>query len=98
MKQKSPEENNQQIGNLLSRYKDRLKPPQASVEKVFLEAVESITGLTIDKSRVRYNVAGRTISLQVSAMIKSELKTKQTELQKYLTEKLPKDRVPTVIF
>ena len=42
-------------------------------------------------------MATKTISLQVSALIKSELKTKQVELQNYLDEKIPKDRVPKVI-
>lgn len=89
--------NSSQIGNLFERYKERLRPPQASVEKAFVSAIEEVVGYTVKKEQVTFSVATKTISLTVPAVLKSEIKRKQSEIESVLKKKLPAAEVPKVI-
>jgi hypothetical protein len=94
---KDPAQNKEHLSNLLARYKERFKPPQASVEKAFVAAVQTQTGISLDTSQVTYSVHSKTIGLQVPSLIKTELKKKQQDIQHELQKTLPKSEVPTVI-
>lgn len=97
MEKKPAHTNKQHLSNVLSLYKDRFKPPQASVEKVFIQVVQEVTGFSLKPNQVNYSVGNKIISLQVSSLIKTELKSKQQAIVERLVEVLPKQDVPKVI-
>ena len=49
---------------------------RVDLEKVFIEVVKDITGFDLKPEMVSYTVTTRTIGLQVSSLVKSELKFK----------------------
>jgi hypothetical protein len=87
--------NKHHLSNLLARYKSRLKPPQASVEKAVIAAVEKETGITVTSDQVTYTVFNKTVTLQLPSIIKTELKKKQSAIQTELKKTLPESEVPT---
>jgi hypothetical protein len=66
--------------SLFSFYKDKLKPPQASIEKVFIEVVEEVMGITLKTDWVIFTPYTKTISLHCPAVIKQEIKRHEKEL------------------
>lgn len=97
MKKKPAQENGQQLGNLLARYKERFKPPQASVVKECVEVIGVVTGITLQQHQLTYTVSTRTITVQASSLIRSELKTHQQAITKALQERLGAHNAPKVI-
>lgn len=97
MKKKPTQENGQQLGNLLARYKERFKPPQASVVKECLEVIEAVTGITLQQHQLTYTVSTRTLVVQTSSMVRSELKTHHQAITKALQERLGAHNAPKVI-
>ncbi len=97
MKKKPAEVNGQQLGNLLARYKDRFKPPQASVVKECLEVIENVSGIVLEQKHLAYTVSSRTLSVQTSSLIRSELKTHHDAILFELQKKLGAQNTPTLI-
>ncbi|MCA9359906.1 hypothetical protein KC850_02610 [Candidatus Kaiserbacteria bacterium] len=87
-----------QVGDLFSKYKTLLKPPQSSVEKACSEAILKVTGHCIDKEKISYTVSTKTIHLMVPSVLKTELRFKNNEILKELEGVLGKDSVPKIIF
>lgn len=87
-----------QIGGLFERYKARIKAPQATVEKEFVQVVKDVAGFDIKFEQVVYTPNARTITLRVSSIMKSELKFKQQAIFQELENRLGKDGCPKVIF
>lgn len=94
MTKKQPQQNKEHVSNLLQVYKDRLKPPQATVERVVVQAVEQVTGFTPRVEQVTYNVATKTVSLQVPSILKTEIKANQAAIQDILEKQLSRYEVP----
>lgn len=94
MKKKPAEQNKEHLSNLLERYKKRLRPPQASVEKVVLETIEKVAGFTLEPNQLEYTVATKTIHLRVPSLLKTELKAKQADIKKELQKTLPDSDLP----
>ena len=97
MRRKRPEQNYNQLGNLLERYKKQLKPPQASVEKVCVSVVADLTGIPLGAHQITYTVSSRTITIKASSLIKSELKTHYTAILLELEKRLGLGSAPTTI-
>jgi hypothetical protein len=97
MQKKSPGTNNQQLGNLIERYKKIIKPPQQTVVKEVIIVVKEITNLQLQESNVTYSVPTKTIHLTVSGIVKTEIKKQQSQIIKKLTERLGEQQCPTVI-
>jgi hypothetical protein len=85
------------VGSLFARYQKILVPPQASVEKRFVEIVCEITPLTITKNQVAYSVSSRTISLTAPSVIKSELQHHKTAILEKLASEMGVKNAPKVI-
>ena len=91
MKKKDPTENNNQLGNLLQRYKKCFTPPQASVEKECIIVIKKICDIGLLPHQVSYTVATRTIAIKAPSLLRSELRFHHEailiELKKYLGDK-----------
>lgn len=85
------------VGDLFESYKKRLKAPQATVEKTFIEVTKEVTGFTLQKSQVSYTVSTRTISLQVPSILKSELSFQYEAILKQLEQTLGQTGCPKKI-
>jgi hypothetical protein len=97
MKKKPAELNGQQLGNLLARYKNHFKPPQASVVKECIEVIKSVSGIDLEQKHLIYTVSSRTLSVQASSLIRSELKTHQEAISFELQKRLGAHNAPKVI-
>ena len=74
------------IGDLFDKYKNHFKPPQASVEKVFVKVVKEKIGIEIDQKFIEYQPANRTLYLKIPSIVKTQIKIKEKEILK-ATEK-----------
>ena len=86
-----------QLSDLFSVYKQRLKPPQSSVEQVCFEVIQEVTKLKIPREAIVYTVSTRTISIQVPSVVKTELAFKYDEIKKQLQVKLGVANAPLYI-
>ncbi len=96
MAKKPHEHNSAQLGNLLSLYKKKLTPPQASVEKEFRKVVAELIGFELLETQVRYIPSSRIIYLTAPSVIKSEIRQREALILKNLKDSLG-DRSPTTI-
>ena len=85
------------VGDLFKKYQLHFKPPQATVEKAFVEAVLKVAGFKIDKKSVSYTVSTKTIGLNVPSILKSELRFKHEDILKELRQVLGDKEAPTTI-
>lgn len=76
------------IGDLFSRYKERIKPPQASVIKAFVTICNEVTGFTIKEEYCSYNTITKTIHLTAPSVLKSELIRRKSDLLQKLQAEL----------
>ena len=97
MKKKPAEGNDQQLGNLLARYKNHFKPPQASVVKECLEVIQDVCGIILEQKHLTYTVSNKTLTVQTSSLVRSELKTNHQAITKELEKRLGAHNAPKVI-
>lgn len=95
MNRKDPTENNQQLGNLLLRFKKIIKPPQQSVIKEVVEVVCEVVGVERNLLQFEYNVLSRTIYIKSHSLIRTEILKKKVEIIKALKERLGENNYPT---
>ena len=94
MKKKPAHQNKKHLSNLLQVYKDRLRPPQASVEKQVAKVISTVVGLEISSEQVSYTVATKTIKLSVPSLLRTEIKAKEMEIRKQLKTELAARDIP----
>lgn len=85
------------ISALLARYRDRLRPPQASVEGIAIEVVGEVTGYTLRPEQVVYTVATRTLAFRVPSILKTELLTHRTAILAGLEQRLGATHTPETL-
>ncbi len=93
----TPPKKIKKIGDLFARYKDKFKPPQGTVEKACVESIFEITGIKLDKNNVSYTVNTKTIKLNISSLLKTEIKFKQREIIANLKQRLGGQSTPEII-
>ncbi len=76
------------LGDLFARYEKRLKPPQASVEKVVTETIKARFNFDISQEKCSFNVATKTAHLSVPGVLKTEIFLQKKELLHDLKERL----------
>lgn len=86
------------IKDLFSKYKNTLVPPQKTVEMETIRVIGECTGLSIKENQITYTVSTRTVNLQVSGMLKQEIKIKSREILKELNKRLGAKNSPLQIF
>ncbi len=85
------------LSSLFLRYEGRLKPPQASVEKVCIEVIAEVTSMKLTKDQVKYTVSTRTIAVLAPSLIKSEIRFHHTKILKQLQNQLGEKHSPKVM-
>lgn len=85
------------INELFSVYKNRLIPPQSSVENEVLIVIKEILGFRLRKNEVEYRVVSRTLSIKASSIIKQEIKIKENEVLFELKNRLGERSCPKSI-
>lgn len=85
------------IGSLMARYRERLRPPQASVEKEVVVVIKEVTGYDITVAQVEYTVYSRTVALRVPSILKTELLTHKTAILDNLSKRLGTHHAPEVL-
>ena len=76
------------VSDLFESYRKRLRPPQKSVLRVFVEVVEELLSIQLDIEKLDYSVASKTIHLRVPSPVRSEVKLHEKELLAHLKARL----------
>ncbi len=85
------------VADLFLKYKQILKAPQGSVVTAFIEVVEDLFHITLEKHQCSYSPQTKTLSLRVSGMIKSEILLQKRKILLRMAEKLGEKSTPTEI-
>lgn len=85
------------ITSLFDKYKKTLKAPQKVVVETFIEVVEDLVGVTVRTESVRYSVATKTLSVQVSGPLKTEIKLREKEILTHIRGRLGAGSAPVTI-
>jgi len=86
------------VKDLFSKYKNRLAPPQKTVEMEVIRVVGEIVGIALTEAQVSYTVSTKTISLRVSGIVKQEIKIKNRNILDELKKRLGEKNSPNQIF
>ena len=86
------------VKDLFSKYKNRLAPPQKTVEMEVIRVVGEIVGIALTEAQVSYTVSTKTVSLRVSGMVKQEIKIKNRNILDELKKRLGEKNSPNQIF
>jgi hypothetical protein len=86
-----PARSAKRVGDLFAVYRERLVPPQASVERACVKVVAAVVGIELTEAQVSYTVSTKTVSVQIPSVMKSELRFYQeiilAELRRELGER-----------
>ncbi len=85
------------INTLFDKYKRTLKAPQGIVVEAFIEVVHDLVGFQIPKERVTYTVSQKTLSVQVSGPLKTEIKLHEADILNHLKGRLGAQSAPVRI-
>lgn len=85
------------LGSLFDVYKKKLKAPQGHVIDVFCETIDDLYGFSIKKEEVKYSSYSKTLSLQTSGMIKTEVLLHKKEILTHLRGRLGDKSAPKEI-
>jgi hypothetical protein len=85
------------VSDLFLKYKQILKAPQGSVVSAFIEVVEDMFHITLKKHQCSYSPQTKTLSLQTSGMIKSEILLQKKKILTHMAEKLGEKSTPKEI-
>lgn len=85
------------LGSILEVYKNKIKPPQASVEKVCIDIIAIEVGFQLEPTVITYIPSTRTIKLNIPSLVKQEIKLKESSILQKLSTKLGKESCPKII-
>lgn len=85
------------MSSLFAKYKNTLKPPQATVQKKTVELVAQVMGINLLDSQVSYKTTTRTLKINAPSVIRSEILRRKHELLVKLTQELGVTNAPTEI-
>ncbi len=85
------------VSDLFSKYKQLLKAPQGSVITAFIEVVDEMFHISVQKSQYSYSLQTKTLSIRVSGMIKSEITLQKKKILSRMAEKLGEKSTPKEI-
>ena len=80
--------NLKKVSDLFEAYRKRLRPPQQSVLRVFVEVVDELLSIQLEVEKLEYSVVSKTIHLKVPSAVRSELKLHEKELLAHLKARL----------
>ena len=85
------------ISDLFEVYKKRFRAPQSSVIEAAIEVIHDILGVTIDKKHFSYNPHARTLMINTSGMLKTEVHLRKSEILTHLQGRLGPQSAPKII-
>ncbi len=77
---KDPNDNHQHLSKFFEVYKNRLRPPQASIEKRMVECIREVTGIELQPNQIHYSVPTKTITLAIPSILKTEIKAQEEQI------------------
>jgi len=83
------------VSNLMQRYA-HIQAPERTLKKAFVKAVSDCTEISINIEDIR--VSGKTIKLNTSSVIKSEIRLNQQDILKHITAEVGDKNAITAIF
>ena len=86
------------VSDLFEKYKLVLKAPQGTVVKEFVEVVQDLLGIKIDRKYIKYSVSTKTISLTAPSALKQEIALHKDEIVIHLKARLGEKSAPKIIF
>lgn len=86
------------VGDLFEKYKTILKAPQGTVVKEFVEVVQDLLGIKIDRKYIKYSVTSKTLSLTAPSALKQEISFHKDEIILHLKARLGEKSAPKIIF
>jgi hypothetical protein len=91
---KDPTLNQQQLGNLLLRYKNHFKAPQATVERLCIDIVKEVLEVDLQPQQVIYTPSTQTIIFKTPSILTSEIKTHHIKILEELQKRLDNSSLP----
>lgn len=88
----------QAIKDLFAKYKKNLVAPESSVINAFVEVVDDLLGIQVNKKLVRYQPGSGTLFISKSGPLKTEIQLHQKEIINHLKGRLgPKNAPKTIL-
>ncbi len=85
------------VRDLFAKYKNTLIAPQKTVELETVRVIGEMLHFSLKEEAVAYTVSTRTVYIQVSGMMKQEIKIKGPEIIAQLKKRLGNKNAPEVI-
>lgn len=82
------------VSSLFDKYKKTLVAPESSVVVAFLEVVDDLLAIKVQRTKVRYSPSSRTLSLMGSGSLRSEIKMREAEILTHLKGRLGEKSAP----
>lgn len=76
------------VSALFEKYQQILVPPQASVERVFVQVVKEQCSIELCQDQIEYHVRSATIFLKLPGVLKQELLLHKTVLVEAVKQKI----------
>lgn len=82
------------LSSLFEKYRKSLVAPEKSVINVFIEVVDDIFKLKLNKNKVSYNPSTKTLSLVGGGLLRNELKMHELEIINHMKGRLGEKSAP----
>lgn len=82
------------LSSLFDKYKERLIAPERTVIDSFVEVVNDLMGISLDKKKVKYVPSTKTISFVGSGAIRNELKLQEKEILVHVAGRIGEKNAP----
>ncbi len=86
------------VSDLFEKYKTILKAPQGTVVKEFVEVVQDLLGIKIDRKFIKFSVTTKTLSLTAPSALKQEIALHKDEIILHLKARLGEKSAPKLLF
>lgn len=85
------------LSTLFEKYKKVLKAPQGSVIDCFVEVVEDLLRIKIEKDKVTYTVHTKTLAVRVQGPLRNEIRLRKDEILSHMKGRLGEPSAPKEI-
>lgn len=82
------------VSDLFKKYTQTLHAPQGIVITAFIVAVEEVCGATLTKKHCLYNPNTRTLTVQASGMIKTEITLHKKDILRMMRDTIGEKNLP----
>ena len=86
------------VSTLFDKYKTILQAPQGTVVKEFIEVINDLLGVKIDRKYIKYSVTSKTLSLTAPSAVKQEIALHKAEILLHLKARLGEKSAPKLLF